>query len=207
MCHLVLHGVTLVTSVTFVTHVTSVTSVTCSIRKFHQSKYILPVGNLETQTNQIIKTTPTIKSSSSICFSLCPRKIMHAQKALASQLVQMKPLFKCILSTNSQTKIFPICTDSKVLHLWTSDHINELTTIGVANFFKPNKGTNKTLTGDFHISSPLTYEELESHPKIASWLGMNGYNTSSVTHRVPETLTAAVQCARLPEWTIRECNV
>jgi hypothetical protein len=30
----------LITSVTFVTHVTSVTSVTCSIRKFHQSKYI-----------------------------------------------------------------------------------------------------------------------------------------------------------------------
>ncbi len=38
--NLVLHCVTLVTSVTFVTHVTSVTSVTCSIRKFHQSKYI-----------------------------------------------------------------------------------------------------------------------------------------------------------------------
>jgi hypothetical protein len=38
--YLVLHRVTLVTSVTFVTHVTSVTSVTCSIRKFHQSKYI-----------------------------------------------------------------------------------------------------------------------------------------------------------------------
>jgi hypothetical protein len=30
----------LITSVTFVTHATSVTSVTCSIRKFHQSKYI-----------------------------------------------------------------------------------------------------------------------------------------------------------------------
>jgi hypothetical protein len=30
----------LITSVTFVTHVTSVTSATCSIRKFHQSKYI-----------------------------------------------------------------------------------------------------------------------------------------------------------------------
>ncbi len=40
MYHLVLHGVTLVTSVTFVTHFSSVTSVTCSIRKFHQSKYI-----------------------------------------------------------------------------------------------------------------------------------------------------------------------
>jgi hypothetical protein len=38
--YLVLHCVTLVTSVTFVTYVTSVTSVTCSIRNFHQSKYI-----------------------------------------------------------------------------------------------------------------------------------------------------------------------
>jgi hypothetical protein len=125
------------------------------------------------QTPQSIAST---KSSSSIRFSLYPRKITQTQKHNINQLSQLKSLFKCILSTNNQSKLLPIRTNSKVLHLRTTDQINELTPIGAINFFKPNKGTSKTLTGDFHISSPLSYEELEAHPKIASWLGMNGYN-------------------------------
>ena len=54
--YLVVHCVTLVTSVTFVTHVTSVTSVTCSIRKFHQSKYIST--NATASGNQTETTSP-----------------------------------------------------------------------------------------------------------------------------------------------------
>jgi hypothetical protein len=141
------------------------------------------LDNTESQDAAQVTTSPSIphaiqsnNSSSAIRFSLFPRKVVQAHKTNVNQLSQLKSFFKCILSTNSQTKILPIRTDSKVLHLRTTDQVNELNSIGITNFFKPNKGTKKTLTGDFHINSPLTYEDFEAHPKIASWLGMNGYN-------------------------------
>ena len=68
-----LHGVTLITSVTFVTHVISVTSVTCSIRKFHQSKYIsTPLLNF-----LIYSGTLTNISSLKESRRILPKKLAH----------------------------------------------------------------------------------------------------------------------------------
>jgi hypothetical protein len=80
--HLVLHGVTLITSVTFVTHVTSVTSVTCSIRKFHQSKYI-STGPPPSPT----VGDGTLLEASQPCIHSCWH--LHANNAISSHIVHI----------------------------------------------------------------------------------------------------------------------
>jgi hypothetical protein len=68
------------------------------------------LDNTESQDMAPVTTSPSIphaiqsnKSSSSIRFSLFPRKVVQAHKANINQLSQLKSFFKCILSTNSQT--------------------------------------------------------------------------------------------------------
>jgi hypothetical protein len=44
-------------------------------------------------------------------------------------------------------------------------------------FIKPVKISFRTLTGDYHISTSLSFNEFKLHPnKVASWLDLNGYN-------------------------------
>ncbi len=89
-------------------------------------------------------------------------------------LLIIKQFFKCALSADSTTKILPIQVDSKVTPKTTAQ-ITDLTLNRARNYFKRNRGFNKALAGDFHISTPFTSEDFKCHSKISSWLTLNGY--------------------------------
>jgi hypothetical protein len=64
---------------------------------------------------------------------------------------------KSIKSVDNTTKILPIRSNVKIYLLSTTDQINTLEHIGLINYFKPYKRTQKMLSGDFCISTRLTF--------------------------------------------------
>jgi hypothetical protein len=72
----------------------------------------------------------------------------------------LKLFFKSILNSNQQTKILPIQTDSKAPGIKTTSDTTKLTAIGAKQYFKGNRGTIRSLAGEFHISTNLTFEDL-----------------------------------------------
>ena len=64
--------------------------------------------------------------------------------------------------------------DRQIHPLTTTDQINNIDEIGVLNFFKPYKRTKKTLSGDFHVGTKLTFDELKTHTNFTTWFYMNG---------------------------------
>jgi hypothetical protein len=112
--------------------------------------------------------------ASTIRFSLYRTQASRITKDNNTYLPLFKLFLKCILSTNPNTKILPIQINSKVSAITTTNQITELSQIGATNYVKGSRGS-KTLAGDYHISTPLSFEELQSDSKVASWLGLNGY--------------------------------
>ncbi len=83
---------------------------------------------------------------------------------------------KCLKSIDPQLQILPMRNDRHIHPLSTIDQINAIDEIGISNFFKPYKRTKKTLSGDFHIGTKLTFDEVKSHKDFMTWFHMNGYN-------------------------------
>jgi hypothetical protein len=127
------------------------------------------------QTTTVITEQPSTLEVTSMRFSLYRTSSTRSSHQNPTILPLIKLFFKCILSTDSKAKIHPIQAENKVSPIKTSDQITELTLIGARNYFKGNRGSNKTLAGDFHISTSLTFEDFKSHTKISSWLALNGY--------------------------------
>jgi hypothetical protein len=86
-------------------------------------------------------------------------------------LPTIKKFLHCILSTPS-AYFLPIRTDSPVSPLQTTAQVNELTAVGIKNFFK---ATRFDSSRDFHVSSSLSYQDLANHTKVANWLNLQGY--------------------------------
>ena len=83
---------------------------------------------------------------------------------------------KCLKSIDPQLQILPMRNDRHIHPLSTTDQINAIDEIGISNFFKSYKRTKKTLSGDFHIGTKLTFDEVKSHKDFMTWFHMNGYN-------------------------------
>lgn len=86
-----------------------------------------------------------------------------------NQLSLFKSFSKCKKSIDPQAQILPICTDHQMHSLSTTDQINQITEVGIRNYFKSYKPIKKTLSGDFHIGSKLTFNELKHH-KILTYM-------------------------------------
>ena len=93
-----------------------------------------------------------------------------------SQLNLFKSFCKCLKSIDSQLQILPMRNDRQIHPLSTTDQIQNVDEIGILNFFKPYKRTKKTLSGDFHVGTKLTFDELKSNKNFTTWFHMNGYN-------------------------------
>jgi hypothetical protein len=95
-----------------------------------------------------------------------------------NQLTLFKSFVKSIKSADPSARILPICSDVKIYPLSTTDQINSLTHIGLNNYFKPYKKTQKTLSGDFCISTKFPFESIREHPAFNTWLMHQGYNVT-----------------------------
>jgi hypothetical protein len=94
----------------------------------------------------------------------------------SNQLSLFKSFVKSIKSADQTAAILPIRSAVKIYPLSTTDQITTLEHVGLYNYFKPYKRTQKTLSGDFHISTKLPFEDLREHPAFNTWLMHNGYN-------------------------------
>jgi len=111
-------------------------------------------------------------------FAIYRKQTYPAPGAPSNQLLLFQSFVKSIKSADNTTKILPIRSDVKIYPLSTTDQINTLEHIGLINYFKPYKRTQKTLSGDFCISTRLTFDSLKEHPAFNTWLMHNGYNAS-----------------------------
>jgi len=93
-----------------------------------------------------------------------------------NQLTLFKSFAKSITSADQTAKILPIQNDVKIYPLSTTDQINNLEHIGLSNYFKPYKRTQKSISGDFYISTKLSFDDLKEHPAFNTWIMHNGYN-------------------------------
>ncbi len=93
-----------------------------------------------------------------------------------SQLNLFKSFCNSLKSIDPQIQVLPMRNDRQIHPLSTTDQINSIDEIGLLNFFKPYKRTKKTLSGDFHIGTTLTFDELKAHKNFTTWFYMNGYN-------------------------------
>jgi hypothetical protein len=90
--------------------------------------------------------------------------------------LQFKSFSKCLKSIDAQIQFLPIRNNRRLNSLSTTDQLNSVDENSLQNFFKAYKRTKKTLSGDFHIGSKLTFEDLISHKDLESWFIMHGYN-------------------------------
>jgi hypothetical protein len=85
-----------------------------------------------------------------------------------SQLNLFKSFCNSLKSIDHQIQVLPMRNDRQIHPLSTTDQINSIDEIGLLNFFKPYKRTKKTLSGDFHIGTTLTFDELKAQRSMES---------------------------------------
>jgi hypothetical protein len=137
------------------------------------------VGEVPTQIEIEHPMATKLVTPSSYChrFAIYRRNTgTYAQGNPSMQLNLFRSFTKCIKSINNTAQILPIRNDVKIFPLSTIDQINNLELVGIMNHFKPYKQTKKTLSGDFHIATKLTFEALQEHQAFQTWLLQNGYS-------------------------------
>jgi hypothetical protein len=60
--------------------------------------------------------------------------------------------------------------------LTTTNQINNITDVGIVKFFKPYKRNQKSLSGDFHIGTALSFEDLKNLKELINWFHLYGYS-------------------------------
>jgi hypothetical protein len=124
--------------------------------------------NLPTYSPHAPKPTAEAKT---LRFSLART---HTALPTTNFLPLLKRFLNCLLSTSS-VLLLPIRNDTQLPPLKTSSQINELSATGAKLFFKASKPSSGNIAGDFHVSTPLPFEDLCSYPKVSSWLQLHGY--------------------------------
>ena len=109
-------------------------------------------------------------------FAIYRKQTYPTPGAPPNQLALFQSFVRSIKSADHAAKIQPIRSDVKIYPFSTTDQINSLEHVGLYNYFKPYKRTQKTISGDFHISTTLSFEDLKDHPACNTWLMRNGYN-------------------------------
>ncbi len=120
------------------------------------------------------QTQPVRASSYCHRFALY-RKNAHF-KSSVSQLNLFKSFAKCLKTTDHTIQILPIRSDLKVHSVHTTDQINRLEEVGLPTYFKPYKKTQQHISGDYHITSELAFENLRDHKNVQTWLIQHGYS-------------------------------
>jgi len=92
----------------------------------------------------------------------------------SNSLPLLKKFFHCILSTTT-TYILPIRNDNQTSPIKNTSQLNELTQVGAKLFHKASKSSGSNISGDFHVSTTLSFQDLSLHPLIVNWLNLNGY--------------------------------
>jgi len=87
----------------------------------------------------------------------------------------IKSFCKCIKSVNNSSQILSIQTDINIHPITTTNQVNNIEPVGIVNYFKPYKRTNKTLSGDFHIGTKLSFEDLKNNKTVQTWFHNHGY--------------------------------
>lgn len=139
----------------------------------------LPVQTQLSQHNQtaIQQSIQTKASSFTHRFSIYKRNgIPAAQLKTPNQIALFQSFCRCLKSIDNQLRILPIRNDHNIHPLSTSDQITHIDEIGITNYFKAYKRTQRTLSGDFHIGTSLTFDELKNHKNLSTWFHLNGYN-------------------------------
>jgi len=93
----------------------------------------------------------------------------------STQLNLFKSFCKCIKSVDNSSQIPPIQSDINIHPTTTTDQVNNIEPVGIVNYFKPYKRTNKMLSGDFHIGTKLSFEDLKSNKTLQTWFHNHGY--------------------------------
>jgi hypothetical protein len=133
------------------------------------------VDNQDTSPQVLEESIPSIPvktKRTSIRVSLARRT--RESSTSTDSLSFLKKKFHVLIST-SQVSILPVRNDSKVSPLKTTSQVNELTVIGAKRFHKASKPNRFNISGDYHLSSSMTFDELCSHQKIYEWLHAHGY--------------------------------
>jgi len=76
-----------------------------------------------------------------------------------AQLNLFKTFAKCIKPIDHQAQILPVRSNLQIHPISTKDQINTIEHVGIPHYFKAYKKTKKTLSGDFHIGSRLSFQE------------------------------------------------
>jgi len=116
---------------------------------------------------------PSKMSSYRHRFALYRKNIHH--KSSLNQIDLFKSLAKCLKSTDHSIQILPIRNDTKVHSVTTTDQINSIEQAGLQAYFKPYKKTQNHLSGDYHIASKLSFNDLKDHKNVQTWLNNHGY--------------------------------
>jgi hypothetical protein len=138
-----------------------------------------PVQTQSTQSEDIalqqaIQTKP---SSYTHRFSIYKRNgIPTSNIKTSTQIALFQSFCKCLKSIDTQLRLLPIRNDHNIHALSTSDQILHIDEIGITNYFKAYKRTKRTLSGDFHIGTNHTFDELKNHKNLTTWFHLNGYN-------------------------------
>lgn len=93
-----------------------------------------------------------------------------------TQISLFQSFCKCLKSIDPQLQILPIRNDHNIHSISTTDQITNIDEIGITNYFKAYKRTKRTLSGDFHINTKVSFDELKSHRNLSTWFHLNGYN-------------------------------
>ncbi len=109
-------------------------------------------------------------------FSIYRRIYTNAGQSSNSQLHLFKSFSKCLKKIDSQAQLLPLRNDRQVHPLTTTDQINNINEVGLLNFFKPYKRSQRSLSGDFHIGTSLTFDELKIHSELMNWFNLYGYS-------------------------------
>jgi hypothetical protein len=94
--------------------------------------------------------------------------------ASVNSLSSLRQFFHSILSTG-QTHILPMRNDSKISPIKSTSQVNELTSIGAKAYYRASKPNSACISGDFHLSTPQSFPDLCSNPKVSDWLHAHGY--------------------------------
>jgi hypothetical protein len=109
-------------------------------------------------------------------FSLYKKNSGPIPSSPQAQLKLFESFFNSIKKVDQSAKILPIRTDIKIYPLSTSDQLRNLEQVGVLNYFKPNKRSQKTLSGYFYVQTKLDFDSFQGHQALNTWLMQFGYH-------------------------------
>jgi hypothetical protein len=155
----------------------SIETITDIISEFEEDE--LPVQTQPSQEDEVAiqQAIQTKASSYTHRFSIYKRNgIPISNLKVSTQLALFQSFCKCLKSIGNQLHILPIRNDHNIHPLSTTGQITNIDEIGIINYFKAYKRTKRTLSGDFHIGTSKTFDELKEHRNLSTWFHLNGYN-------------------------------